>query len=92
MQCGSKHYTTELSWQHCCEGRKYVNAVLLLRNISKCEYVYEARFLQEDVGKNTQKLGFLFPTLFVSNHGNFIFHTMLFVFVYFVDVQTSLMN
>ena len=49
-------------------------------------------FLPENGGKNTRKLGFLFSTLFVSNHGNFIFHTMLFVFVYFVDVQTSLMN
>jgi len=30
--------------------------------------------------ENTQKLGFLLPTLFVSNHGNFI-QLCLFLFI-----------
>jgi len=60
-----------------------VNAVLSLHKISKCEYVYEARFCKKMVG-DTQKLGFLFSTLFVSNHSDFIFLTM---FVHHITIK-----
>ena len=62
-----------------------VNAVLSLHKISKCEYAYEARFSKKMVG-DTQKLGFLFPTLFVSNHSDFIFLTM---FVHHITHKTG---
>ena len=54
VQCGSKHYTTELTWNAgsiAVKAVNYVNAVLSLRKISRCEYVYEARFCKKMVAK-----------------------------------------
>jgi len=51
--------------------------------------VYEARFLQEDGGKYTK------IRIFITNiicEQPWQFHTIMSVFVYFVDVQTSLRN
>ena len=44
---------------------------------------YEARFCKKMVG-DTHKLGFLFPTLFVSNHSDFVFLTM---FVHHITIK-----